>query len=76
MAMRVWVKCMLSSANRLMAIRDSFVDLVSCMASRYISGSINTPTSAPMKRQPKGVMPKMRTPRLISTLPSGGCVHS
>ena len=76
MAMRVWVKCMLSSAIRHMAMKDSFVDLVSCLASRYISGTISTPISAPMKRQPKGVMPKSSTPSIISTLPRGGCVHS
>ncbi len=75
-AMRVWVKCMESSAIRAMAMKDSRVSLVSCLASRYISGSIKTPTSAPMKRQPKGVMPKICMPTIISTLPSGGWVHS
>ena len=74
--MRVWVKCMASSAISVMAMKDSFVDFVSCFASRYIRGSISTPASVPMKRQPKGVMPKMRTPNDITSLPSGGCVHS
>ena len=57
-AMRVCVKCMESTLSRNMAVNDSFVDFVSCLVSRYISGTISTPINAPMNRQPKGVMPK------------------
>ena len=75
-AMRVWVKCMESSARSSMARQETLVEAPSCLARRYITGSINTPISAPMNRQPKGVMPKRRMPTIISTLPRGGWVHS
>ena len=56
--MRVCVKCMESTAIKNIAMNESFVDFVSCFAIRYITGSISTPISAPMNRQPNGVMPK------------------
>ena len=76
MAMRVCVKCIESTVSRNIATNDSFVDFVSCLTRRYISGTISTPISAPMKRQPNGVMPNSSMPIIISVLPSGGCVHS
>ena len=42
----------------------------------YSIGSMSRPKSVPMKRQPKGVMPKMRMPMPIMSLPRGGCVIS
>ena len=75
-AMRVCVKCMASTASKNMAMQERSVRLVSCLTSRYITGSMRTPISAPMKRQPNGVMPNSSMPIIISVLPSGGCVHS
>ena len=43
---------------------------------QYIAGSMSMPARLPIKRQPKGFMPKMRIPSDIIALPSGGCVHS
>ena len=75
-AMRVCVKCMLSSAIRHMARKERRTSFVSCFAIRYISGTIRTPISVPMKRQPNRVMPNRSMPTPISTLPSCGCVYS
>ena len=72
-AMRVWVKCIQSTAIRNMAANAPMRRLVTSLPSRYMLGSINTPASAPAKRQPKGVMPKIEMEKAISTLPSGGC---
>ena len=33
---------------------------------------MSTPKRVPMNRQPKGVMPKRRMPRLMVSLPRGG----
>ena len=63
---------MQSSAIMHMAAKAMSVRLVSCFPSRYIAGSINMPASAPAKRHPKGVMPKMATDQLMITLPRGG----
>ena len=38
----------------------------------YRMGSISTPNSVPMNRQPKGVMPNSWMPRDMISLPRGG----
>ena len=70
------MKCIESTASRNMATNESRESFVSCFAIRNISGSIRTPVSAPMKRQPNGVMPNSRMPTMISSLPRCGCDHS
>ena len=39
---------------------------------QYMSGSMRTPRSVPIKRQPKGFMPKRQMPRERMSLPRGG----
>jgi hypothetical protein len=42
----------------------------------YRIGSIRTPKSVPIKRQPKGTMPKRPMPMEMISFPRGGCVVS
>ena len=44
----------------------------SFFAKTYTIGSISTPKSVPIKRQPKGVRPKREIPMEIISLPRGG----
>jgi len=75
-AMRVWTKCMKSKAKMIAAQAVIALERVRRLRNTYSMGSISTPKSVPMKRQPKGVMPKMRMPMPMMSLPSGGCVIS
>lgn len=75
-AMRVWVRCMQSSASNAIAAKARSRLLVNCLANRYMNGSIRIPAMQPANRQPKGVMPKSAMHQDMSTLPRGGWVHS
>ena len=74
--MRVCTKCMKSKANTVLpaAATARYPNIL--FSSRYSSGSISTPRSVPMNRQPKGVMPNSRMPRERMALPRGGWVIS
>ena len=75
-AMRVWVKCMQSKAQRPAVTKAKSVRLRMRLANTYMRGTMATPNRAPMIRQPKGFMPKIRMPRAMMSLPRGGWVHS
>ena len=75
-AMRVCTKCMKSAAKTRVPSAGTAPPPYSFFKNAYISGSISTPKSVPVKRQPKGVMPKSRMPRPIRILPSGGWLIS
>ena len=75
-AMRVCVKCMKSTANSAVQRNAYSLFLNRRLPNRYSTGSIATPTSAPMMRQPNGFMPKMAMPTAMMSLPSGGCEFS
>ena len=70
--MRVCTKCMKSHANTAVHAVGTLRPPNSFLTKMYITGSISTPNSVPMKRQPKGDMPNMLTPSAIMSLPSGG----
>ena len=73
----VCVKCIKSKANRNVSAPATHVFAPNnLLANSYINGSMPIPNNTPIIRQPNGFMPKARTPRLINTFPSGGCVHS
>ena len=71
-AMRLWVKRIKSSPSSTAAKAAQRGVRVSRRTSRYITGTINTPTRVPKNRQPKAVMPKMAMPSAIKFLPMGG----
>ena len=71
-AICVCVRCMQSSVMNRQQSTAGTVFLVICFASRYIPGSIRIPAKAPANLQPKGVIPKTATAKLIRTFPSGG----
>ena len=75
-AMRVWVKCMKSKAKSRVPAVHSRVRPNSCLSRWYSTGSISTPNSAPMNRQPKGFIPKIRMPKEMMSLPRVGWVFS
>ena len=75
-AMRVCVKCMKSAASSTAQQPGTKRPPKSLRAKTHSSGSISTPKSVPMKRQPKGVTPKSRIPTPIRSLPSGGWLIS
>ena len=75
-AMRVWVKCIKSKANSTMPAKARRVRPKSCLSRWYSTGSISTPNSAPMNRQPKGFIPKIRMPKEMMSLPRVGWVFS
>ena len=76
MAIRVCTKCMKSKAKMIVAQAVIALERVRRLRNTYSMGSISTPKSVPMKRQPKGVMPKRRMPMPIISLPRGGWVIS
>ncbi len=71
-AMRVWVKCMKSKANITVPQTGTAVPPNMFFKRIYRKGSISAPKRVPMKRQPKGVIPKARMPRAMISLPRGG----
>ena len=75
-AKRGWTKCMKSKANTVLpqAAAGRYPNMR--FKSRYSAGSISTPNSVPMNRQPKGVMPNSRMPTDKMALPKGGWVIS
>ena len=75
-ARRVCVKCIKSKVNNTHASTASHLFLNILFANIYTTGTITTPKSVPINRQPNGTIPNISMPIPISTLPSGGWVVS
>ena len=75
-AMRVCVRCMKSNASSAAPHHATRLSRNIRRSRSHINGSMATPKSVPMKRQPNGVMPKSTMPSERISLPSGGCETS
>ena len=71
-AMRVCTRCMKSKVNSAAPHRATEVLPNRFFRKIYSTGTISTPNRVPMKRQPKGTMPKMAMPTDKISLPRGG----
>ena len=71
-AMRVWTRCMKSKVNSAAPHKATGVLPNRFFKNTYSTGTISTPKSVPINRQPKGTMPNTMMPRDRMSLPRGG----
>ena len=72
----VCTKCMKSEAKTTVPAAGTAFPPKSFFRNTYIIGSISTPKSVPLKRQPKGVIPNSAIPTEMISFPNGGWVIS